>query len=151
MEKRYSCPECGVVLNPGQKIILLGHRNGVDLLFAFHPEPGNYEMDLPPGAVVREGEVWEFVCPVCHESLRRQEKLRRTFSDRSAVCRAFRSKSLVCSMLSELALFFARGFVPLNQRGSDRCLRAKEFLWGKRKARIYLLKRRASQWESLDH
>ena len=69
MEKRYSCPECGVVLNPGQKIILLGHRNGVDLLFAFHPEPGNYEMDLPPGAVVREGEVWEFVCPVCHESL----------------------------------------------------------------------------------
>ena len=65
----YSCPQCTGILNPDRSIILLGRHEGCDVLLAFHPEPGNYEVSMPHNLTISEGEVWEFSCPVCHESL----------------------------------------------------------------------------------
>jgi len=65
----YSCPKCTAILNPDANIILLGRHEGCDLLLAFHPEPGNYEISLPHSMTINEGELWEFFCPVCHETM----------------------------------------------------------------------------------
>ena len=69
MDWKYSCPKCTAILNPGPNIILLGRYEGYDVLLAFHPEPGNYEVNVPYNVTIEEGEVWNFFCPVCHENL----------------------------------------------------------------------------------
>lgn len=69
MEWKYSCPLCTAILNPGPNIILLGRQQGREALLAFHPEPGNYEVAIPYNLTIKAREVWEFFCPVCHESL----------------------------------------------------------------------------------
>ena len=69
MVMEYSCPRCAAHLNPGPRIILLGRYKGESGLFAFNPEPGNYETDLPAGIGIHPGEVWDFLCPACHGDL----------------------------------------------------------------------------------
>jgi hypothetical protein len=69
MELIYSCPNCAAVLNPDQNIILLGRHKKYEFLFAFHPEPGNYALSVPHNAVLNEGDLWEFTCPLCRVSL----------------------------------------------------------------------------------
>jgi hypothetical protein len=69
MEWKYSCPRCTAILNPGPNIILLGRHEGREALLAFHSEPGNYEVAVPVDVTIKKGEVWEFFCPVCHETL----------------------------------------------------------------------------------
>ncbi len=68
MDWKYSCPKCTAILNPDRQIILLGRHKGRDILLAFHSEPGNYEVAVPGNEEINEGELWEFLCPVCHES-----------------------------------------------------------------------------------
>jgi len=69
MGMEYGCPRCGAHLNPGPRIILLGRYRGECGLFAFNPEPGNYDTDLPGNISIEPGEIWEFLCPVCHRVL----------------------------------------------------------------------------------
>ena len=69
MDWKYSCPKCTAILNPGPNIILLGRHEGYDVLLAFHPEPGNYEVSIPHNVTINQGEVWDFFCPVCHGDL----------------------------------------------------------------------------------
>ena len=69
MEWTFSCPRCGAVVNPSGVVTLVAARGGVRLLLGFHPEPGNYQLFLPPGAALRDGEEWSFSCPVCHADL----------------------------------------------------------------------------------
>ena len=69
MGMNYSCPRCSAVLNPKSNIILLGRYEDQEGLFAFNPEPGNYEVDIPSNVSVKDGEVWDFLCPICHESM----------------------------------------------------------------------------------
>jgi hypothetical protein len=69
MEWIYSCPKCTAILNPGPSIILLGRHEGREALLAFHPEPGNYEVGVPHNVIIRKGELWDFFCPVCHDSI----------------------------------------------------------------------------------
>ena len=69
MSWTYSCPWCGAMLNPDSTIVLMAARGDKRLLIGFHPEPGNYEIYLPPDATLKEGEHWDFFCPVCHENL----------------------------------------------------------------------------------
>jgi hypothetical protein len=38
-------------------------------LAGLHPQPGNYEVELPPGEEMPPGSRWEFFCPVCEKSL----------------------------------------------------------------------------------
>ena len=65
----YSCPKCGAVLNPSGAVTLIASRAGVRVLFGFHPEPGNYQLFLPPGVDIPDGTEWEFSCPMCWASL----------------------------------------------------------------------------------
>jgi hypothetical protein len=65
----YACPACAAMLNPGETIILVGVNEDRRMLMAFSPEPGNYELHVPPHTTVAPGSLWGFYCPVCHESL----------------------------------------------------------------------------------
>ncbi len=69
MSWSYSCPWCGAMLNPDKTIILTASRGGERVLIGFHPEPGNYELFLPPNVSISEGDHWDFFCPVCRENL----------------------------------------------------------------------------------
>lgn len=69
MSWSYSCPWCGSMLNPDKTIILTAARGEDRVLIGFHPEPGNYELFLPPNVTISEGDHWDFFCPVCRENL----------------------------------------------------------------------------------
>ncbi len=69
MEWIYHCPHCRGMLNPDETIILIALREGHQLLVGLHPEPGNYHMHLPPGAVMDQGSRWSFHCPLCRIAL----------------------------------------------------------------------------------
>ena len=73
MRWTYSCPKCRAMLNPGDTIILVAARQDSRHLICFHPEPGNYEIHVPPGVEMAEGTKWDFLCPVCHEDLATEE------------------------------------------------------------------------------
>jgi hypothetical protein len=61
------------MLNPDQTVVLLAIQGDRKLLIGFHPEPGNFDVYLPPDVTLAEGERWDFHCPVCRESLRSGE------------------------------------------------------------------------------
>jgi len=65
----YSCPSCQAMLNPRDSIVLVGEIGEHRVLVGFHPQPGNYEVYLPPGVDVLPGSRWRFRCPVCHADL----------------------------------------------------------------------------------
>ena len=69
MSWSYACPWCGEMLNPDQTIILTASQGDRRVLIGFHPEPGNYELFLPPDVSIEEGDHWDFFCPICRENL----------------------------------------------------------------------------------
>ena len=69
MRWTYSCPHCSAMLNPDETVVLLATRGDTRLLVGFHPQPGNYEVHLPPGSEAEPGSRWDFFCPVCHARL----------------------------------------------------------------------------------
>jgi hypothetical protein len=69
MHWTYSCPHCGAVLNPEGPIVLRAESEGRRLRVGFHPQPGNYEVELPPGETMAPGSRWAFSCPVCDHEL----------------------------------------------------------------------------------
>jgi len=56
-------------LNPSGVVMLVAAKDGPRMLIGFHPEPGNYQLFLPLGVTVQDGEEWSFFCPVCRECL----------------------------------------------------------------------------------
>jgi hypothetical protein len=73
MEWVFSCPRCDAVINPGGIVMLVAAQDGARMLIGLHPEPGNYELFLPPGFVPIAGSEWDFYCPVCQASLTCQD------------------------------------------------------------------------------
>lgn len=69
MKWTYSCPDCGAILNPQDAIILVARNGNQVWLVGLHPEPGRYEIFVPPGVDVVPGERWTFSCPVCTTEL----------------------------------------------------------------------------------
>ncbi|MEE4270297.1 MAG: hypothetical protein V2I67_01400 [Thermoanaerobaculales bacterium] len=69
MHWTYSCPHCSAVLNPKDSIVLRAEGDGRRFLVGFHPQPGNYDVDLPDGVAMEAGSRWDFSCPVCDRSL----------------------------------------------------------------------------------
>jgi hypothetical protein len=69
MNWTYSCPHCKALLNPDDKIVLRAESEDRKLLVGLHPQPGNYEVELPPGEEMAAGTRWDFVCPWCDRSL----------------------------------------------------------------------------------
>ena len=71
MSLTYLCPKCRAILNPNVRVVLIAHfedRKGLVLLspklgdFKFHCDKGFYDG-------VHKGDLLEFHCPVCSESL----------------------------------------------------------------------------------
>ena len=73
MSWTYRCPHCRVLLDPHEAIILRAAHAGTRILAGFHPEPGNYEIYFPPDVDLRDGQRWDFFCPVCQADLVSQE------------------------------------------------------------------------------
>jgi hypothetical protein len=69
MSWTYTCPHCEAALNPNESIVLRAEHEDRRMLVGLHPQPGNYEVDLPPGEVMAAGTLWDFFCPVCDHSL----------------------------------------------------------------------------------
>lgn len=70
MSWEYSCPECHGNLNPGCSIVMAAKcAKGERVLIGMHPQPGKYEVYLPPRVECADGSKWEFFCPLCGESL----------------------------------------------------------------------------------
>lgn len=66
---KYECPKCCTLLNPAGPVTLVARVNETSFMMAFHPEPGNYDIYLPPQADYTPGLVWDFFCPVCRNPL----------------------------------------------------------------------------------
>ena len=73
MQWSYQCPKCQAMLNPEQSVILRASREGETILLGLHPEPGNYQLYVPPGVEIKKGEKWSFQCPVCRQDLATEE------------------------------------------------------------------------------
>jgi hypothetical protein len=70
METNYLCPKCKSLLNIGEKIVLSvrleNKKNGLLLL---EKNLGDYNVKKQNNLHLREGEMVEFFCPICHENL----------------------------------------------------------------------------------
>lgn len=69
MKRTYFCPTCQATLNPNVKIILSIARGRKRSLILLSPQPGNYNVLLPPDTALRRGETIEFFCPACGVNL----------------------------------------------------------------------------------
>ena len=69
MRWKYSCPHCEAPLNPEERVVLQAQCGDHRFLAGLHPQPGNYEVELPAGEEMAPGTRWEFFCPVCEKSL----------------------------------------------------------------------------------
>lgn len=76
MSWTYGCPRCKAILNPSETIVLTAQRGDTRILIGLHPEPGNYQIYLPPNFPMQEGDVFDFFCPVCHADLKTEENER---------------------------------------------------------------------------
>lgn len=73
MSWEYSCPKCKAMLNPDRSVILAMSRDDVDCLVGLHPQPGKYEVYLPPRVATEDGTSWVFSCPMCKRPLTTEE------------------------------------------------------------------------------
>ena len=69
MSWEYCCPKCKSMLNPHQSIILAAGHGETHVLIGLHPQPGKYDVYLPPNVVAEDGQMWDFFCPMCQENL----------------------------------------------------------------------------------
>lgn len=69
MKRRYFCPKCEANLNPNVKIILMVRRDGQQGLILLSPQPGNYAIIVADEILPEAGDLMDFHCPVCGESL----------------------------------------------------------------------------------
>ena len=71
MTLSYHCPKCDSLLNPNVRVVLIArykNRQGIVLMSS---KLGDYQVICDKGFChdVAEGDIIEFLCPVCHDSL----------------------------------------------------------------------------------
>lgn len=70
MKKNFVCPRCKGYLNVGQYIILAADTHHGDAgLILFSPEIGNYSTETNPEFIIKDGEKYDFFCPICQKKL----------------------------------------------------------------------------------
>lgn len=70
MSQNFICPRCNGYLNVGKQIILSAEsEKGNAGLILFSPEIGNYSTEKNPLFETKEGEKFEFFCPLCRQKL----------------------------------------------------------------------------------
>jgi hypothetical protein len=57
------------MLNPDRAVILAMSRGDMECLVGLHPQPGKYEVYLPPRVYTEDGTRWNFSCPMCKRPL----------------------------------------------------------------------------------
>ena len=73
MSWEYCCPKCKTNLNPGTAIILKASCGDAKCLIGMNPQPGKYDIYLPPKVDCEDGCKWDFYCPICQENLKNDE------------------------------------------------------------------------------
>jgi hypothetical protein len=70
MELDYLCPACKSLLNIGDKIVLsVRLKNKQNGLLLFEKLLGSYNVKKQNVLHYKEGDLVEFFCPICHESM----------------------------------------------------------------------------------
>ena len=71
MSLSYLCPKCHAVLNPNVRVVLVARFDGRKGIVLMSPNLGDYKFHCDKGFYegVRSGDLLEFLCPVCTESL----------------------------------------------------------------------------------
>ena len=70
MKKNFLCPRCKGYLNVGQNIILAADtKHGDAGLILFNSEVGNYSTETNPDFIIKDGEKYNFFCPICQKKL----------------------------------------------------------------------------------
>lgn len=69
MNRRFSCPNCRKILNPGTKVVLLIDRNGENELILLSPDLGDYTVVYPLSFEPEQGRKYALRCPACHGDL----------------------------------------------------------------------------------
>ena len=70
MAKDFHCPYCKGILNVQDKIVFsVKTKQGLRGILFLDPELGNYKTITNPSFKVKEGELNQFLCPICHSNL----------------------------------------------------------------------------------
>ncbi len=70
MKTNYYCPECKGHINMGNDIVLImKQKDGTRSIAFLHTELGNYESQVDPDIKLKEGDVVEFLCPLCNNNI----------------------------------------------------------------------------------
>jgi len=116
MSRDYHCPMCQAALNPDRSVILLATHDDTRALIGFHPQPGQYEIFLPPGVQADAGSRWNFACPVCQADLTAEEN--KDLCQLELWADGERSRLLFSRVAGEQATFVMRDG-ELEEHGSD--------------------------------
>lgn len=69
MARRFTCPRCGGLLNPGTKVIFVIQQGSDCSLVLLSPDFGDYAVVLGRSLPLEKGQAYGFLCPVCHARL----------------------------------------------------------------------------------
>ncbi len=71
MPYRYHCPKCHALLNPNIRVVLIAHYGGMRGIVLMSSQLGDYQVICDMGLLraIGKGELVDFHCPVCGESL----------------------------------------------------------------------------------
>ncbi|MFP3861289.1 MAG: hypothetical protein ACLFUW_10740 [Bacteroidales bacterium] len=82
MHYDYYCPMCKGQLRVNDNLVFVAKskKNEKGLIF-LSPELGNYRTSKHPSFNIEEGEVYKFLCPICHATLNKEknDKLVKVF------------------------------------------------------------------------
>lgn len=70
MQRKYFCPHCRGLLNPGTKVIFVIEHGGDRGLLLLSPEVGDYAVVLAESFPIEPGTRNDFSCPICHHDLK---------------------------------------------------------------------------------
>jgi hypothetical protein len=66
----YLCPHCnGHLLLNDHLILTVRHQDGSPMLLLMNPEVGNYQTMHHPSHTIKDGQKFDFLCPLCHKKL----------------------------------------------------------------------------------
>jgi hypothetical protein len=117
------------MLNPDRSVILTAAHAGTRVLIGLHPQPGKYEVYLPPNTETGDGTKWDFGCPVCQDNLATEEDANlcelELWVDEKPL------RILFSSIAGEHATFVVRHDTVEEKHGKDAARYSK--LWSKNK------------------
>lgn len=115
----YECPYCNAIVSMNNGIVLIGESGDERSLFQFDTRPGHYNYNVATKPVMAPGQIWEFICPMCHHNLTTPE------NDRLAELKMISGKEQYSIYFSkavdERATFVAGDdkLVPLGEHSQD--------------------------------